>query len=904
MGTPRRLPVIDAGGTPRRLRAAPISSSPVPHSPQNDVSASEDLVSEEPYDKFLRSLLDSTEKSNDRSLMDFITSEESGTDALDKFSEYIGHKFHLPYQSNRRLGNSETNHYRCKVKLKRFARFQQMYQKNKRNLADMILNDKEEAAIFPNETSIRNVYQTIYESVSPPDASPPSDSKQSDEVYYPIDLDEIKSYKRDLSKSSPGIDNFSSVHLLKVNDHLLQSIVNYQLMKQRQVSCWKENKTVLIPKTNEGLDNASNWRPITISSIFVRMTHKILADRISKAVTLNPRQKAFVPVDGCAENVNVLDNIIQYTRKHHKNLSLLGIDLAKAFDTISHHSIKRVLKRFRVNKGMINYIMSSYSGYTTINCGALKIPNVRLNRGVKQGDPLSPILFNLIMDELLDQLPPEIGTKLSETTFNSFAFADDLIILSETSPGMNNLIGKMEKFFTDRNLMINVKKCFSLVLTTTVKNRAPMVIKRSSYKLFGQPVKANSYGNCFKYLGINYDPNGKMSPNTGFIDNMLSRLRRAPLKPYQKLALLHGNLIPKVTYQLVLGRITKGLLLTIDTKIREFLRDVLDLPHDCPNSYFYAKVKCGGLGIMPLAEHVPCAILNRSTNFNESSDPLINTLFNLPRTQRLIAKCYKMLKLDSSVEPKSVKHHIEKRITEELWTTTDGCPLSEFKNNTLGQQWMFGNTNITGRSFRNLVKLRIGRLATKESCSRGRSEVDKKCRHCDRVNETQTHILQNCHFTHFQRMKRHDSVCTWVQDECLKQGKDVLWEQKMTISDNLKIKPDLIVKSASKLLIVDVSIVAKNQRMRSRNTSSLSHWYDEKVKKYETKEVKAKVSSIFGNLPVESHAIIISERGIWFRKNAITLDALEISRTKQNIPIIRSMEQSIRIYNLFMRATK
>ena len=103
-----------------------------------------------------------------------------------------------------------------KLKLKHFARYQQMYHRNKRNLVDMILSDKEEATTFPTETSIQNIYQSIYESASPADTIPSTD-------YYRVFLEEIKSYKKDMSKS--GIDNFSSVHLLKVNNNCYRALL-------------------------------------------------------------------------------------------------------------------------------------------------------------------------------------------------------------------------------------------------------------------------------------------------------------------------------------------------------------------------------------------------------------------------------------------------------------------------------------------------------------------------------------------------------------------------------------------------------------------------------------------------------------------------------------------------------
>ena len=458
--------------------------------------------------------------------------------------------------------------------------------------------------------------------------------------------------------------------------------------------------------------------------------------------------------------------------------------------------------------------MSSYSECTTsITFGKITIPGIKLNRGVKQGDPSSPILFNMILNELLDLLPEDIGVKLTTKNFNNLAFADDLILLSQTSARMILRIRTMERFFMHRSLQINVKKCFSLVLTTTVKHCAPFLIKESSYQISGLPVKATNYGECFKYLGIRYDPNGKMKPNIEFIDTMLKRLKRAPLKPHQKLALLRTNVLPKLNHQLVLGRITKGLLSSFDLKIRDFIKEIILLPNDTPSSFIYAKVNAGGLRVTPLADNVPISIINRFVKFKNSSDLITKELASLSCTESLITACFRMINIEPTDDIASLRDEVTERNLKILHSTVDGAALKEFSKNTDCQQWVYGTSNIiNSRVYRNLIKLRIGRLATKENCNRGRRDANKQCRHCLRVQETQTHVLQNCHFTHFNRMRRHDRICDWVKAECELHHMTVSWEPKIEIQPDFKIKPGLIIETGLyKQTVINTSVKKRRE---------------------------------------------------------------------------------------------
>ena len=410
------------------------------------------------------------------------------------------------------------------------------------------------------------------------------------------------------------------------------------------------------------------------------------------AANLNERQKAFVPVDGCAQNTLLLDTVINRYRKQHRSLAVVGIDLAKAFDSVSIHSIDRALKRFGFEDQLSAYIINAYSGATTtIRCGPVTIPGVKLLRGVKQGDPLSPLLFNLVMDELLDTLPKNIGCSIGDAKINSLAFADDLILLAETKVGMNLLLQKMCCFFKERNMKVNAKKCFSLLTTTSVKDRCPITIMTPTFHLDGVQIKPVGYDTSFKYLGIRFNPHGKMKPNIDELELLLSRLKQAPLKPQQKILLLRENLITRLNHKLVLGRITKGLTTNFDTKIWMFTKELLSLPNDTPTAYFYTPVTNGGLGLPCLSATTPLSLLRRIKKMELHCDDLaIHDLFHTDEMARLSEQCMKILGITDAVALESFNHRAD--FTNDLFSTIDGSQLAAAINNSSGMKPMAYHT--------------------------------------------------------------------------------------------------------------------------------------------------------------------------------------------------------------------
>ena len=131
-----------------------------------------------------------------------------------------------------------------------------MYKRNKRHLADMIINDKEEAT----------TYQKLYESDSPLDDSHISSFKDTDIVYVPITKDELLRKLKSLKNKSPVTDNITVNDLRNISPETLLILFNCQLSCQKQLPCWKTNKTILIPKTKQNFNIASNWRPIIYAS--------------------------------------------------------------------------------------------------------------------------------------------------------------------------------------------------------------------------------------------------------------------------------------------------------------------------------------------------------------------------------------------------------------------------------------------------------------------------------------------------------------------------------------------------------------------------------------------------------------------------------------------------------------
>lgn len=170
----------------------------------------------------------------------------------------------------------------------------------------------------------------------------------------------------------------------------------------------KKCRITLIPKNND-TGKIANWRTLRCP-IILRVLNKILALRLN-TLNINSSHRGFRPLDGWMANT-----LVYRTPRRGQT-------------TVPIESIPRVLRRVGVNEKTIQQILHQYaSSYTSITCCGKASKVIPMLRGVKQGDPLSPVIFNLITDEFLSNLNADYGIELGDQRVPAIAYADDLVL--------------------------------------------------------------------------------------------------------------------------------------------------------------------------------------------------------------------------------------------------------------------------------------------------------------------------------------------------------------------------------------------------------------------------------------------------------------------------------------------
>jgi len=182
--------------------------------------------------------------------------------------------------------------------------------------------------------------------------------------------------------------------------------------------------------------------------------------------------------------------------------------------------------------------------------GKLSEP-IQSGRGIKQEDPMSVHLFNAVVDFCMEKLRKDIGYKLGEERIQFLAFADDLVILSENSAGLQVNCELVAKQFSLAGLAANPAKCATLNIRVLCGKW--VCDDRPFLELAGAKVRALSVIDTYKYLGVQVGSLQTRINPTKSLETSVKRLSKAPLKPQQRLFLLRTYLIPKYYHALVLS---------------------------------------------------------------------------------------------------------------------------------------------------------------------------------------------------------------------------------------------------------------------------------------------------------------------------------------------------------------
>ena len=299
-------------------------------------------------------------------------------------------------------------------------------------------------------------------------------------------------------------------------------------------------------------------------------------------------QKGFWPgVSGTVEHTELLNYILNDARIRQRSVTVTLIDLKNAFGEVHHNLIKSILKIHHIPNEVISMIENLYTDYgisiLTKNFITAPIP---VERGILQGDCLSPLLFNLCVNSLINTIKDErihcLGyvNDVSLRPRHWFQFADDAAIISAHNEDNQLLCNAFSKWSSWADLYIRVNKCH----TFGMKKFASRVVQYPPIiKISGQLVPPIEDGESFIYLGKQF--NFKMDCSNikvEILDELQAYLKKIdilPINPFYKIRVVQRYVYSKFCWRFSVYPLTISWVRShMDSLISKYIRKWLQIP--------------------------------------------------------------------------------------------------------------------------------------------------------------------------------------------------------------------------------------------------------------------------------------------------------------------------------------
>ena len=180
-------------------------------------------------------------------------------------------------------------------------------------------------------------------------------------------------------------------------------MLNYSIKNGRLPETLEQALIIVLPKPGNDPSLCESYRPISLLSSEYKILTKIIATRLEKVIPslVNVDQTGFIQNRSLSDNVRRLLNIIHCAKSMENPVIAISLDAEKAFDRVEWHFLFAVLKKMNFSPNILRLIRILYLNPTAmIQTNTVISTPVPLSHGTRQGCPLSPLIFALVIEPL------------------------------------------------------------------------------------------------------------------------------------------------------------------------------------------------------------------------------------------------------------------------------------------------------------------------------------------------------------------------------------------------------------------------------------------------------------------------------------------------------------------------
>ena len=266
----------------------------------------------------------------------------------------------------------------------------------------------------------------------------------------------------------------------------------------------RESVLIALPKKPGAVD-CEKHRTICLASQIGKVILRVIRKRMNGKIEerLDEKQYGFRKGKGTRNAIFILRMILERALEMQKDIYLCYIDFAKAFDRVKHEDMIEMLEEINIDGKDKRMIMNLYwNQKATVQIGEEQTEWVEIKKGVRQGCVLSPDLFNLYSQKMIEELDDLEGVRVGGVNVTNIRYADDTVLIADTQEKLQELVNALKGACEERGMEINVGPGKTEVMGLTKRNEDLNVNVTLDGRTIPQVEK-------YKYLGCVIDKDGR-----------------------------------------------------------------------------------------------------------------------------------------------------------------------------------------------------------------------------------------------------------------------------------------------------------------------------------------------------------------------------------------------------------
>jgi len=214
------------------------------------------------------------------------------------------------------------------------------------------------------------------------------------------------------------------------------------------------------------INNIDNYRAITLSPVISKLFEVVLLSICGDVLGTDALQFGFKDNIGCADAIFTLRATLDHFVQQGSSVYIASLDISKAFDCVNHYKLYKSLLCAGVPVVVVDVLCNWYSKLTFMVrwSGSLSAPFV-VSSGVRQGSCFSPAIFNVFINVFIVQLKfLRVGCHVMSLFVGCILYADDIILLSPSVTGLQQMLDKCSEVATSISMAFNVNKSHCIVV--------------------------------------------------------------------------------------------------------------------------------------------------------------------------------------------------------------------------------------------------------------------------------------------------------------------------------------------------------------------------------------------------------------------------------------------------------